>query len=386
MKLTILQENLARGLSLVARTVSPRSTLPVLSNVLLTTDNGRLRLATTNLEQGVTCWVSAQVEAEGSVTIPAKTLYDLVNTLNERIQVTLDPKTATLHLVSGNSKTHIKGIDAEEFPPMPKPDLAAGFAIKSADLKEAIKQVAFAASGDEARPIITGINLVGSENTLTLQAADGFRLARRTLTLANPVKEAFNIIVPAKAMLELAGILGSDQFALVTQHSGTIIFHTEEVELASQLIEGQYPDLSPIIPKAFQTRVALPVQALQVAARQAEIFAREASYVALLHAVPANGASASLQISGQSTETGQMQTALDVAVEGEEQTLGLNVRYLGQVLGVIKTPHVALEISSATAPVCLRPVGEDSYLHVIMPMHLDGAAEKPAEEAVHAAP
>ncbi len=380
MKFTILQENLARALSIVSRAVAPRSTLPVLANILLTTDNGRLRLSATNLEQGITCWVSAQVEEEGSITIPAKTLCDLVNTLNDRINATLDPKTATLKLVSGNSKTNIKGIDAAEFPPMPKPDLAGGLAIKGTDLKEAIKQVAFAASSDESRPILTGIHLTGSENALTFEAADGFRLSQRTLTLDQPVQAAFNIIVPAKAMLELASILGTDH-VLVTISAGTIIFHTEEVELASQIIEGTYPDLTPIIPKVCHTRVALSVQALQVATRQAEIFAREASYIAKLHATPANGTAAKLEMSGQSPETGQMQTALEVSIEGQEQELALNVRYLAQVLSVMKTPNVALEITAPTSPITLRPVGEDNFLHIIMPMHLDDV--KPVTEAAN---
>ena len=158
MKVTVLQENLARGLSIVSRAVSPRSTLPVLANILIATDEGRLRLSATNLELGITCWIGAKIQEEGSTTVPARTFSDLVSTLSDKqVDMSLTVRTQTLNLKSGASNTDLKCIDAQEFPPMPVADFSQGLEINVADIKEMIQQVVFAASTDDARPILTGV-------------------------------------------------------------------------------------------------------------------------------------------------------------------------------------------------------------------------------------
>ena len=161
MKVSVLQENLAHGLNIVSRAVSPRSTLPVLANVLVATDEGRLRLSATNLELGITCWIGAKIEEEGSTTVPARTFTDLVSTWpNDRVEMSLNVRTQTLNVHCGASDTDIKCIDAQEFPPMPVPDLSNGIQLNVADFREMIQQVVFAASTDEARPVLTGVHLV----------------------------------------------------------------------------------------------------------------------------------------------------------------------------------------------------------------------------------
>ena len=160
MKVFVNQQQLAHSVSIVSRAVSPRSTLPVLSNILIKTDNGRLRLSATNLELGITCWMGAKVEGEGAITVPSRTFTDLVSNLpNEDVTLTLDMNTRTLNLRCGTSTTDIKGIDAEEFPPIPEPDLSTGIPLNVENFKEMIHQVAFAASTDEARPVLTGVHL-----------------------------------------------------------------------------------------------------------------------------------------------------------------------------------------------------------------------------------
>ncbi|MCJ7718268.1 MAG: hypothetical protein MUO54_17345, partial [Anaerolineales bacterium] len=166
MKISVLQENLAHGLSIVSRAVSPRSTLPVLSNILVATDDGRLRLSATNLELGITCWIGAKIEEEGSTTVPSRTFTDLVSTIPPAItHITLHEPTQTLNIKSGSLNTDIKCIDAQEFPPMPSPGLDGGIEINVTDFKEMIKQVVFAASHDEARPILTGVLVTVEDNT-----------------------------------------------------------------------------------------------------------------------------------------------------------------------------------------------------------------------------
>ncbi len=199
MKVTVLQENLAHGLGIVSRAVSPRSTLPVLSNILVASDEGRLRLSATNLELGITCWITARIEQEGSTTVPARTFSDLVNTLpGDQVLLSLDTKTQTLNVRGGTSTNDIKCIDAQEFPPLPVPDLEGAVQLNVADFREMIQQVAFAASTDEARPVLMGVLLQVDKDKLTMAAADGFRLSVRKATLSSPAPAPLTAIIPAQ--------------------------------------------------------------------------------------------------------------------------------------------------------------------------------------------
>ena len=375
MKVSVLQENLARGLSVVSRAVSPRSTLPVLANVLVATDEGRLRLSATNLELGITCWIGAKIEEEGSTTVPARTFTDMVATLpNDRVNMLLNVRTQTLNVRCGASNTDIKGIDAQEFPPIPVPDMSNGIQFNVADLKEMIQQVVFAASTDEARPVLTGVQLMVTGNKVTLSAADGFRLSVRRAELSNPVSRPINAIIPARALSELARISGDGDQTLtmvLPPGRGQVIFNLKDAELTSQLIEGTFPDLEQVIPRACRTRTVLSTSAFLKACKQAEIFAREGSHIARINIVPGSELQpGKVEISGQSEETGFNQTEVDASIEGPALLVAFNVRFLREVLDVIKTPNTALETTVDTSPGILRPVGEDNFLHVIMPMHL----------------
>jgi DNA polymerase III subunit beta len=377
MKVSVMQENLAHGLSIVARAVSPRSTLPVLANVLIATDEGRLRLSATNLELGITCWIGAKIEEEGSTTVPARTFSDLISTLpSDRVEMSLNVRTQTLNVRCGASNTDIKCIDAQEFPPMPVPDLSEGIQINVTDLKEMIQQVVFAASTDEARPVLTGVLLHAQGNQITMQAADGFRLSVRKSELSSSVHRPVKSVIPARALSELGRIAsdGEQTVNMVLPPSrGQVIFHMKDVELASQLIEGSYPDLEQVIPRAYQTRTILSTPAFLKACKQAEIFAREGSHIARISITPGGEMQpGNVEISGQSEETGFNQTVIDANVEGPPLVVAFNVRFLREVLDVIKTPNVVLETNVDTTPGVLRPVGEDNFLHVIMPMHLGG--------------
>jgi DNA polymerase-3 subunit beta len=375
MKISVLQENLAHGLNIVSRAVSPRSTLPVLANVLVATDEGRLRLSATNLELGITCWIGAKIQEEGSTTVPARTFTELVSTLTDKqVDMSLTVRTQTLNMRCGSSNTDLKCIDSQEFPPMPVPDLADGIPINVADFKEMIQQVAFAASTDEARPVLTGVLVTVSGEKITLAAADGFRLSVRKAALSSAVARSVSATIPSRALTELARIAGDGDQAItmvLPPGRGQVIFHMKDVELVSQLIEGSFPDYEQIIPRGYQTRSVLSTSAFLKACKQAEIFAREGSHIARINITPGGDLKpGTIMISGQSEETGFNQTEIDASIEGPPLLIAFNVRFLRDVLDVIKTPNVALETTLDTAPGVIRPVGEDSFLHVIMPMHL----------------
>ncbi len=375
MKVTVSQQNLAHGLSIVSRAVSPRSTLPVLANVLVATDEGRLRLSATNLELGITCWIGAKVEEEGSTTVPARTFNDLVSTLApDPVSLSLNARTQTLNVRCGTSTTDIKGIDAQEFPPMPVPDLSDGIQINVVDFKEMIQQVAFAASADEARPVLTGVLLTVSGSEVTMVATDGFRVSVRKASLSSPASHPFKAIVPARALSELARIAADGEEAItmmMPSGRGQVIFHMKDVEIVSQLIDGNFPPYEQIVPRAFKTRTVLSTSALLKACKQVEIIAREGTNVTRLNIEPGGELKpGTVEISAQSEETGSSEIVLDASIEGSSLLIAFNVRFLREVLEAIKTPNVALETSAANSPGMIKPVGDENYLHVIMPMHL----------------
>jgi DNA polymerase-3 subunit beta len=375
MKVTVLQESLAHGLSLVSRAVSPRSTLPVLSNVLMATDEGRLRLSATNLELGITCWIGAKIEEEGSTTVPARTFVDLVGTLpQEQVSLSLASATQTLNVRCGASNTDIKCIDAQEFPPLPVPDMEGAIALNVADFKEMISQVIFAASTDEARPVLMGVLVTVEKDTITMAAADGFRLSVRKGILSQPAAESISVIIPARALGELARVAadGNETISMVLPKGrGQVVFRLKDVELVSQLIDGTFPDYQQIIPRSYKSRTILSTPALLKACKQAEIFAREGSNVARLDIKTAGDLEpGSVEISAQSEETGSNETVVAATIDGIGLLIAFNVKYMREVLEVVKSPNVALETSAANAPGCIRPVGDDNFLHVIMPMHL----------------
>ncbi len=374
MKVSCLQENLARGLNTVARAVAPRSTLPVLGNILLATDNGRLRLSATNLELGITCWIGGKVEEDGSTTVPARTFVDLVNTLpNDRVDMELTVRTQTLSVRSKTFNNELKCIDAQEFPPLPPADLEGDLTLDVSDLREMISQVVFAASSDDARPVLTGVLCEVNDGELSMAAADGFRLSVRSSHLPSPGVGPLRAIIPSRALSELARTVGDDDTVTLSlpPNRGQVIFRTENVELVSQLIEGTYPDVKGIIPNGYQTRTVLPTSSFLKACKAADIFAREAAHSARLVITPGTELEpGTLEISATAAETGSNETVVDATIEGEPAEIAFNVRFLIDVLSVVETPNVALETSNANAPGVIRSVGQDDFLHVIMPMHL----------------
>jgi DNA polymerase-3 subunit beta len=375
MKVSVLQENLAYGLHVVSRAVSPRNTLPVLANVLIATDGGRLRLSATNLELGITCWIGAKITEEGSTTVPARTFNDLVGTLpNDQVDMDLNLRTQTLNVHCGTSNTDIKCIDAQEFPPMPVVDIDGGIEVNVSDFKEMIRQVVFAASIDDARPVLTGVLMTVSDGLLTLASADGFRLSVRKSDLPSPDVPEMNVIVPARTLSELARVSGDgDQTVkmVLPPGRGQVVFRLKNIEITSQLIEGVFPDYAQIIPSNYATRTVISTDSFLKACKQAEIFAREGSHIARLNITPGDELQpGSVEISAQSEETGSNENVTDATVEGPAILIAFNVRFLREVLDVISTPNVALETTAAAAPGLIRPLGGEDFLHVIMPMHL----------------
>ena len=375
MKVSCLQENLAKGLSTVGRAVATRSTLPVLSNVLLATDDGRLKLSATNLELGINCWVGAKVEQDGAITIPARLLMDFVNSLPpEKIDMELQTRTQTLNLRCGRFEANIKGIDAQEFPIVAAPDEDHALLVEPQVLREMIAQATLAAASDESRPVLTGVLTEITATSVTMAAADGYRLSVRTTELPGAAGLETKVIIPARALQELARVSGDEEDPVRIMISPTrsqAFFRMGNIDLITQLVDGTFPDYRQIIPRSRNTRTVLSRGDFAKAVRLAALFARDSNNVVRLRIEPsADLAPGRVTISASSSELGSNTSELEATIEGSEIEIAFNAKYLVDVLDVIDSSEVALETSLATSPGVVRPVGDESFMHVIMPMHI----------------
>ncbi len=373
MQLSCLQENLSRGLSVVQRAVATRTTLPITQNVLLSTDNSRLKLAATNLEIAISTWIGAQVEEEGSITIPARLLTEFVNSLPvERIDIAMNPQPLGLDLECARFEAHINGRDADDFPPIPTVESGVIGKISSSVLKDAITHVAFAAATEESRPVLTGIKVDLKGDSFTFAAADGFRLAVYEGKLAEAVSEDVSFIMPARAFQEVNRLIGTDDTTIeftVTPSKSQALFRLDNVELVSQLIQGTFPNYSQLIPEGHDTRAVVDQTAFLSATRTASIFARDGSGIVRLNVLPAeNGSGGKLSISSRAEELGDNQGEIDASVEGDESKIAFNSKYLSEVLDVLGSGEIALETTTSSSPGVIRPLSKEGYIHVVMPM------------------
>ena len=376
MKVMCPQESLARGLGIVGRAVATRSTLPILSNILMQTDDGRLKLSATNLEIGIRCWVKADVSDAGAITVPARLLGEFVHQLPPgTVTLDLNGRNQTMRLTADRHKAEIKGIDAADFPVLPAIDDGVRFSVGTRVFKEMIQQVVIAAATDDARPVLTGVLLVADPDAgrLTLAASDGFRLSVRESELDAPIDGRLQLIVPARALAELQRVASDDDETIdiaIPPARNQVLFQLKDIDIVSQLIEGNPPDYEKIIPTAAATRAVVNTKAFLGAARIASSFARDAANVVRLALAPGDELGGSVTISAQSAEVGGNESEIEAAVDGEPMEVAFNARYLLDVLGVVNCEQIVLEVASPSSPGVFRPADQTPFTHIIMPMHI----------------
>jgi DNA polymerase-3 subunit beta len=366
-KLSVMQENLARGLSVVSRAVSNRS-LPVLTNVLLKTEDGGLKLTATNLEIGITYWVPGKIETDGATSVPARLLTDLVNSLPGGEPIILELGDGeTLHIQAGRFESNIKGIPAEDFPTVQTAGERPITRVPQKVLRQALDETAFAAASDEARPILTGVLARFEGDQLTLAAADNYRIAVKTITVLDPVEET-SVVIPARALIELSRILADvdDPVSIVLAHSrNQLLFHVEGIDLVTRLIDGQYPNYQSVLPATHATRAVLDREELLRAVRPAALIAHESANIVKL-GVGLEGDPA-ITVSANA-EVGDHVGRVEAAVEGDGTTIAFNARFLADVLTNVDAEQFALELNGPLSPGVFRPIGDDRYVHVVMPL------------------
>jgi len=367
-KLSVMQENLARGLQVVSRAVSSRSTLPVLSNVLLRTEDAGLKLTATNLEIGITAWVAGKIDSEGSLTVPARLFNDLVAGLpsGERIDLEADG-TNLLRIKAGRYQTQLRGIEADEFPVIPSPGERPTTRISQKEFRHALSEVVFAAASDEARPILTGVLTRLSGDRLTLAAADNYRIAVRGLPILDPVEDT-SLVVPARSYAELMRVLTDTDDPvdiMLASSKSQVLFHANDVDIVSRLIDGQFPNYQQVLPTSHSTKATVDRDELLKAVRLSALIASSAANVVRLRL--GDEGSATINVAA-AADVGEAQGEVEARIEGEPVQIAFNARYLQEALQTLTQEQLTLEFSGPLSPGVLRPTDDEDYVHVIMPV------------------
>lgn len=376
MKISCTQENLSRGINIVNRLVGSRVTLPVLNNILLKSENGRLKLSATDLEIGINTIIRAKVDRDGAITIPSRLLTEFVSN-NKDKNIDLELKDDTLHLRSDHYNASIKGISASEFPLIPEVKEKPSALIKAVLLREAIGQTVFAASNDETRANLMGEYLVFEDNKLKIVATDSYRLAEKTLICKEEISEKRSLIVPNRTMVELARIISDNDDELSISVGDTqILFKFGETELISRLIEGNFPDYEQIIPINNNFNVEINTEEFASGVKMASFFARDNT-----NNIKLKVSDQKIIIEANSPQTGSnvSEVAANVKTnnkENKELTVSFNAKFIQDVLPVIKSEKISLELEGKINPGLIRPLNGKDYLYVIMPLQLDEKEEE----------
>jgi DNA polymerase-3 subunit beta len=359
MKLQVTQENLNKALNHVARVANSRSTLPILSNVLLKTNKNRLSIAATNLDIAITHYIGSKISEEGSITIPARLTQDFVSSLPSGV-VDLVLEDQKLHINTDQFQSVINGVSAEDFPIMPLITKGTSWELDAQALKKALQQVVFAASSDESRPVLTGVYFHSDEGKLFIAATDSHRLADKQLSKTS---EDINLLVPASAMQDLLRILDDTQENIsITHDDQQVLFKVGDVELVTRLIEGNYPDYQKLIPKDFETTAKVKRTELANIAKVSSLFARESA-----GSITIKVTKDSVSIHSIASQLGENTSSANAEVQGEGE-ITLNSRYLLDALGAIGGESVELCFNGKLEPCVIRGSDQSDYTHLIMPL------------------
>jgi DNA polymerase III subunit beta len=365
MKLICTKDNLKKGLSVVSRVVGVGNPLQVLNNILIKTDQGRIKLSSTNLEIGVNTWIGGAIEEEGSLTVPARLINEYINNLPTE-KVTLTTQDTTLNLESENYHTNIRGLSADDFPLIPQVTDDAYAKIDSLEFKDALSETIWAAANNETQPEISGIYFNFEEDKLRIAATDRYRLAERICVLKEPVKAVKEVIIPSRTINEMYKILGSGKGDVEVYFSESqVLFKFEETELISRLIDGQYPPYKEIIPKEFLTEAASDRTELMHGLKAASLFASDSNNIQV-QAIPAEG----LKITASSVAAGENTTVIKAEITGAENHAIFNYRYMLDCLNNLKENQVVLKMNNDSTAAMMVPKGRDNYLYIVMPIKI----------------
>lgn len=367
MKLTVTQENLNKALSIVSRIASSRTPLPILSNILIKTDNNRLLLAATNLEIAITVYIGTKIENKGSLTIPAKLLSEFVGNLPKN-NIEIENKNLHINIKSGMYESTINGLPADEFPNLPviNEKTATIFKIPTNTLKQAISQTIIAASHDSTRPMLTGGYLHTKDGELYIAATDGYRLAERHIS-DTKIKSKVDAIIPVSSLQEVVRIIPEDQSEIeVLIDDNQVRFRVNDVELTSKLIDATFVDYRQLIPNTQDIRVVINKEEFTRIVKVASLFARESAGGIT---IKTDSKEKTISIHSVASQLGENTSTANGDIVGDG-TITLNSRYLLEALGCIDGETVEFSFNGKLSPSVLADadVKKSNYQHIIMPL------------------
>jgi DNA polymerase III subunit beta len=365
LKLSCTRDDLVAKLGVVARAVSTRSAVQILSGVLLRAEEGELHLAATDMELSLRTSLDAQVEDEGSVVVPGRLLVDLARLLPaDEVQIAHRPEEGLVHIVCGNASYRLHTYASEDFPRLPAADAAATFAVDAGVLLETVAQVSRAASRDESRPVLTGVLARFEPGKLVMAATDSYRLSVKETPLEGSSSE-LEAIIPARALAELARVAtGMDELDLGV-HENQVVFRAGDVTLTTRRIDGQFPNYKQLLPETFEHIVTLPRTELLEIVRRVSVMAQRNSPLRLRFA------EGELRVSAQTQDIGEATETLPVAWEGEPMEIGFNPEFLREGIESVTTDDVQLKLISPLRPGLIEGEG-DNFSYLIMPIRLAG--------------
>lgn len=365
MKVKVLQEDLLKGLGYVSRFVSSRAQLPVLSNILVSAEKGKLKLGATNLEMGISYEIGAKVEEEGKLTVPAKVFSELTANLPPG-QVSLQAEAEQLKVTSAAYSAQLSGILASEFPSIPDKLDHSDFTLSPDVLQLINRQVVFAAAQDDSRPILTGVLLIFADGMLKAVATDGFRLSSRDIPFKNVAADKKTVLVPARLLDELHKISGGEEVRVaLMEKEKQMLTAAGPMVLTGRILEGTFPDFEKIIPKAAIHKAFMDREAFTRAIRAAAVFAREASGIIKLVLEKDK-----LRVVAESQQYGREEVEVEAKTEGEELAVAFNYRYVLDFLNSVSGQEVVLETEGATSPGVFRDTKDEAYTHLVMPFRI----------------
>jgi DNA polymerase III subunit beta len=367
MLLTCDQKDLLTALTAVSKAVNLNSTLPVLNNIILKAENKKLTLAATNLEIAITTAIKSEIRNEGSITVPARLLTNYVGLLPDGKVELKNSEGLDLQIQSAKSKTRIKGISPDEFPLIPQVKKEISLTLPAAELLEAINQVAFSAARDMVRPVLAGVNLRVHKKEVRLVATDSYRLSEKIFTTAANTDEDISLIIPTRTINELGRILAKGKETVTLDISANqVLFFYKNIELASRLIDGTYPDYEKIIPKEHIATVLVKNEELTNAVKRVNLFTKDTHSIRLEITEDKK-----LRILSNTTQIGEEEAEVSVDITGDPTRIAVNANYFLEALSSIGASNLEIEFGEEKmVPAIMRGVKKKDYLHLIMPLKI----------------
>lgn len=362
MKFNVLKQDFIAPLQAVSRSVGVKATLPVLSNILLSAEGQKLKISATNLEIGVIKQIPVEVLEAGEITIPSRTLIEIVQALSD-IKIEVESMGENLNLTAGKFQATINGTNPSEFPVIPV-DTGGEVELEKQVLKSC-SQILFAAAVDEGRPTLTGILTQATNQRLEFVATDGFRLAHRQTALKTN-KKPFKSLIPRRTLEEVLRVIDEEEGEKVTismpKNQNQIVFKVNQTIISSRLIEGNYPSWEKIIPQSSTTRAVVEKEIILQAVKLASVFAKVEGFVTL------KIIQGKLNILAEAKELGSQENELEAQIEGEDLQISFNTKFLTDALSACPSSQLLMEFLEPLSPTLIRPVGVEGLQYVVMPV------------------